>query len=240
MSGIFPPADKGGRPPGGNVCNGFSPTHPTIGEGPLYIAADCTTFLTDCQMNSIVSEMVALVDRLGLPWNADRVDNMATAVGPAIGTGPDITGKVDRAGDTMTGPFFLFRDPQQLLEAATKQYVDNENTTQGNTLRAYTDQEVAAARLFLSTLIAQVDAAKINRAGDTMTGTLVLAHDPVALMDAATKAYVDAIVASVAGLADAPHTGQTFGRNNGFWVQIAGGGGGITDAPSDGLFYGRR
>ena len=36
----------------------------------------------------------------------------------------DLTGKVNKAGDTMTGPLVLSGDPTQPMEAATKQYVD--------------------------------------------------------------------------------------------------------------------
>ena len=36
----------------------------------------------------------------------------------------DLSGKVNKAGDTMTGPLVLSGDPTQPMEAATKQYVD--------------------------------------------------------------------------------------------------------------------
>src|SRR5215471_7560897 len=102
MAGIFPPADKGGRPPGGNVCNGFSPTHPVIGEGPLYAAGECSTVLKDCTFNAIVSELLAAVDALGVPFNANRVNNLGTALQAALAAfNPILAQKVARAGDTM-------------------------------------------------------------------------------------------------------------------------------------------
>lgn len=43
------------------------------------------------------------------------------ADGPTV---TDVAGKVNRTGDTMTGIFNLWRDPELDLEAVTKQYVD--------------------------------------------------------------------------------------------------------------------
>src|SRR5215469_7073094 len=142
MAAIFPPAAQGGVPPGTNVCNGFTPQHPTVGEGPLFFSNECSTIYPDCVANALISEILAAVDILGYPYNSGRITNLGEAIAAAIaagGAGLDISGKVDRSGDSMTGPLLLSRDPFFPSEAATKQYVDNENTTQGNTLRAYTD-----------------------------------------------------------------------------------------------------
>ena len=77
-----------------------------------------------------------------------------------------IDGKVTKSGDTMTGALTLHADPIASLQAATKQYVDNQ------------------------------DALKVSKAGDTMTGALVLAGDPTTGMQAATKQYIDTNLAS--------------------------------------------
>ena len=77
-----------------------------------------------------------------------------------------IDGKVTKSGDTMTGALMLHADPIASLQAATKQYVDNQ------------------------------DALKVAKAGDTMTGALVLAGDPTTGMQAATKRYVDTTVST--------------------------------------------
>lgn len=69
------------------------------------------------------------------------------------------------AGDTMTGPLILSRDPLQPFEAATKQYLDAQVT---NRLTG-----------FLSTT------------GGTLTGFLTLNANPVNPLHAATKQYVD-------------------------------------------------
>lgn len=81
----------------------------------------------------------------------------------------DLSGKVNKAGDTMTGPLVLSGDPTQPMEAATKQYVDQHGG--------------GASGDFLPL------------SGGTMTGPITLAADPSTAMQAATKQYVDNAVA---------------------------------------------
>ena len=81
----------------------------------------------------------------------------------------DLSGKVNKAGDTMTGPLVLSGDPTQPMEAATKQYVDQHGG--------------GASGDFLPL------------SGGTMTGPITLAADPTTAMEAATKQYVDDAVA---------------------------------------------
>jgi len=60
----------------------------------------------------------------------------------------------------------------------------------------------------------------VNRAGDTMTGLLVLSGDPTAPPGAVTRQYADT------KLSDAPSDGSDYGRKNGAWdkvVPLAGG-----------------
>ena len=221
MSGIFPPAGQGGRPPGGNICNGFSPTHRVIGEGPLFVAADCTTTLTDCQLNSIVSEILAAVDIVngGVPYNANRVDNLGLAIQEAFATVyRAVALRVLRAGDTMEGPLELSRDPQEPMETATRRFVLQQDNELDVALRAVITAAAATVDAAWRLGVAQVDERKINRAGDSMTGTLVLAHDPVNLLDAVTKQYSDAQF----HMQEAPMTGEQFVRQNGQWVTLTG------------------
>ena len=100
--------------------------------------------------------------------------------------------KVAKAGDTMTGALVLHADPTAALQAATKQYVD--------TADAGLDTRLDTAEATLSTLNADAttktyvdaqDALKVAKAGDTMTGALLLHADPTANLQAATKQYVD-------------------------------------------------
>jgi len=83
---------------------------------------------------------------------------------------PDVSGKVNRVGDTMTGPLLLNDNPTLPLHAVTKQYVD-------------------------TGLVLKSDATHVhpyvNTSGDTMTGLLVLSGDPTVPLHAATKQYVD-------------------------------------------------
>jgi len=228
MAAIFPPASQGGVPPGPNVCNGYTPEHGVSGEGPLYVANDCTTTLTDCQMNALTSELLAAVDRLGFTYNSGSITNLADALTALFDSLS--TGKVDISGDTMTGPLILAADPTVPLGAATKQYIDNSHldiigqlagkvAKAGDTMtgpltlpgppsaalhaatRAYVDAGDTATQGML--------AAKLDKAGGTMTGTLVLAGSPVANADAANKLYVDTQVTGATTGRFLPLTGGT-------------------------------
>jgi hypothetical protein len=88
MSSIFPPAASGGVPPGPGVCNGYSPVNTVVGgdNGARYISPDCTTILTDCQLNALTSEILAAVDKLGFPFNADRITNLGDALVARLGS----------------------------------------------------------------------------------------------------------------------------------------------------------
>jgi hypothetical protein len=93
----------------------------------------------------------------GTIW--EKVDN----------TDSPVNGKVNRAGDTMTGDLILNADPTTALGAVTKQYAD-------------------ATEAALQTQVS----AKVHRAGDTMTGDLILNADPTTALGAVTKQYADA------------------------------------------------
>lgn len=72
-----------------------------------------------------------------------------------------ISSKVDKAGDTMTGALILNGSPVDSLQATTKQYVDDG------------------------------DLLSVQKTGDVMSGFLTLHADPTLNLHAATKAYVD-------------------------------------------------
>ena len=57
--------------------------------------------------------------------------------------------------------------------------------------------------------VATLTSGKLNLAGGTMTGTLVLAGAPVANLQAATKLYVDTAVTGVASLASPTSSGAS-------------------------------
>src|SRR5262245_56296093 len=143
MAGIFPP---NGQPPGPYICNGFTPHHtPTTGP-PLYAPPDCTSTLLDCTFNAIISEILAAVDYLDQPYNGMRVDNLGLALLARFqsydGQIADLDSrKVERAGDTMTGPLMLSRNPIADEEATTKQYVDQQDAALNSSLRQYIDDQ---------------------------------------------------------------------------------------------------
>src|SRR5262245_28222516 len=207
MAGIFPPAAQGGIPPGPDAPNGYTPANAVLGEGPLYSSADCSTVLTVQQLNAMVSEILAAVDRLGFAFNAGIITNLGDALKTLFDALPATY--VNVSGDTMTGPLILAADPTDPLGAATKQYaVARAGDTMTGPLILSGDPVVplgAAPKQYVDvavghpstdpddampTLTGQL-AAKVSKSGDTMAGPLVLAADPTALMQAATKQYVD-------------------------------------------------
>lgn len=84
-----------------------------------------------------------------------------------------------RTGGTLSGPLTLPANPSQPLQAAPKQYVDAGDATNASAITSV--QTTANAAL--------------ARSGGTMTGPIVLAADPGAPLQPATKQYVDSSVA---------------------------------------------
>ena len=119
-------------------------------------------------------------------------------------TDTEVGKRVAKAGDTMTGFLTLHANPTNVLHAAPKQYVDNLVTNhadnanihvtagQKTLLNALT--ATAAELNFSAGLTGNVQtqlSTKLDKAGGTMTGALVLSGAPVANLHAATKQYVD-------------------------------------------------
>lgn len=91
---------------------------------------------------------------------ADKAQDAETTANNIAGS---LAGKVNKTGDTMTGPLVLPGDPTEDNQAATKGYVDKHGGG-GNYLPL---------------------------SGGTMTGPLVLSANPTSDMQATTKKYVD-------------------------------------------------
>ena len=220
MAAIFPPMDKGGKPPGVSIVNGFSPIHPVTGEGPFYVAPDCSTVLTDGQLNAITSEILAAVDELGFAFNSTRIDNLGQSLSARFNqVETDIDGKVDRSGDVMSGPLMLAGNPANNDEAANKAYVDGQTSALDSSLRQYIDDETLAILQQAQILVANLDANKVNRSGDQMTGLLTLSGDPINPSHAATKQYVDDHSGGTSvGIPEAPFGGGIYARRQGGWI----------------------
>lgn len=131
-----------------------------------------------------------------------------TALGAlSIGGNAQISG-ITTFGAQITLP----SNPVAPLQAATKQYVDNNFVSGG-----------------------AGDLRYLQIAGGTMTGQLTLAGNPSLALQAAPKQYVDGRTPITI---DAPADSQIYGRQNGGWAVVGSGtGGGISDAPNNSFAY---
>ena len=127
------------------------------------------------QVSGGPGDQPGLVLRQG--FNALEDDRTFIEWGNGGNKSPILTSRtgVRRDGSTMTGRLFLAGDPIELLEAATKGYVD--------------DAIGAIPPVDLSDYL--------PLAGGTLFGPLFLAADPIADSEATTKAYVDAAIAAI-------------------------------------------
>src|SRR5262245_34874571 len=76
---------------------------------------------------------------------------------------------------------------------------------------------------------------KVAKAGDTMTGALILPGDPTTALQAATKQYVDnrvdpLVVQLNSKISEAPIDGKVYGRRNALWTEVVTGGVGTAAA----------
>lgn len=119
-------------------------------------------------------------------------------------TNTAVSSKVSKSGDTMGGALVLAADPTANLQASTKHYVDLETTraTAAEGTNA-TDITSEAARA------SAAEATKVAKAGDSMTGPLVLPADPTSNLQASTKQYVDAGLAASSSAISAETTRAT-------------------------------
>ena len=122
-----------------------------------------------------------------------NISNTVSVTQPYVDTA--VTTKLSLAGGTMTGPIVLPANPTTPLQAATKQYSDSGDTalqTQVTSLQG-TVTTLNANPVTL-TYVNTHDALKVNKAGDTMTGQLVLPGAPTLVTHATDKGYVDTLV----------------------------------------------
>lgn len=82
MAGIFP------SPTGVQAADtdgGYEPALTPIGGPARFYGRECQTTLYYWALNSLVSEILAAVDRLGYAYNSGRVDNLGAALADVIG-----------------------------------------------------------------------------------------------------------------------------------------------------------
>ena len=115
---------------------------------------------------------------------------------------------VNITGDTMTGSLVLYADPTDALEAATKNYVD---VSIGALSAVYSSLGHTHPESDIVNLVSDL-ASKVDIAGSTMTGALILSGDPTVALQAATKQYVDSIgyysTSNVVRVNKAPNVGE--------------------------------
>lgn len=97
---------------------------------------------------------------------------------------------LNRTGDTMTGHLTLVGPPIENLHATSKAYVDNNTINESKLTNALSQYHSAE---YVNTALN----AKMDKAGSTMTGPLILNAEPTQPAQAATKSYVDNLQTSV-------------------------------------------
>lgn len=119
--------DSSGNPiPAPDVQNAYSPAPAyIINCPPTALPGNCEARVEPKQVNSIVSEMLALAECFDAdgPWDCTTLNNLCRSFNVwAASHDPNLF--VLKSGDTMTGPLILSQDPVDPLGAATKQYAD--------------------------------------------------------------------------------------------------------------------
>ncbi len=117
----------------------------------------------------------------------------------------DLTAKVNKSGDIMTGFLELNADPIASLHAVPKQYVDdNALFVSGGTMQGFlqlsqppTLGSHAVTKDYVDTAVGTGSGQFLPLLGGTMTGPIVLPGDPTQELEAATKQYVDSVAAGL-------------------------------------------
>jgi hypothetical protein len=99
-------------------------------------------------------------------------------------------------GGSMTGPITLAADPASAMQAATRQYVDTKFASGVAGVATFNGRTGAVLPIQ-----ADYSSFYLGLAGGTLTGALMLAADPTAMLGAATKQYVDTHAGSGGGSA---------------------------------------
>ncbi len=175
------------------------------------ITGSNATYLTSNQNITLTGDLTgtgstiinASLANIGSPISNSFVKITTDAKGRVAGTSPVTSGDISalltatyvlKTGDTMTGALTLSGNPTANLHAATKQYVDS--MIAGSGVTSF-NTRTGAVTLTYGDVTTALTYAPVNRAGDTMSGLLILSGNPVSAMHAATKQYVDQAVSSI-------------------------------------------
>ncbi|AXH76767.1 MAG: chromosome segregation ATPase [Podoviridae sp. ctjc_2] len=102
-------------------------------------------------------------------------------------------------GGFLTGPLILHDDPKEPLEASTKRYVEAEADSALQDAKDYTDLTKDAIEAMLDAESQQTQTklnAKVSKAGDNMTGPLVLPANATANLQAVPLQQVNALISA--------------------------------------------
>jgi hypothetical protein len=153
----------------------------------------------------------------GTPTTQSVRDNFTTAANEISTLQNQTTGSpfLSLQGGRMDGPMYLFNDPTDAMQPATKGYVDAGGSGGGGGIP---EAPSVAGDTFGRSQGAWVLVAALS--GATMTGPFTLHADPVNALDAVTKEYADAIEAQI--VAPARSDGFAYGRENNAWAKVLG------------------
>lgn len=166
-----------------------------LADGTIDVADINGVTATTAEINTldgVVATTAELNILSGLTATTSELNNV-TGVNSDVQT--QLDGKVDLAGDTMTGALILSADPTVALGAATKQYVDTSVSNLVDAAPATLDtlNELAAALgddANFSTTVTNSIATKVAKAGDTMTGNLSFGDNDKAIFGAGSDLQI--------------------------------------------------
>lgn len=124
---------------------------------------------------------------------ASQIAQLQTSINVANN---NVNNKVSKSGDTMSGPLTINSGLSVSNGVDFFSYLDVHNNALKNVLTPV-DNYDGVPKIYVDTLFESISSAipnianKVNKSGDTMTGSLSLAFDPTNPNEAATKRYTD-------------------------------------------------
>ena len=195
---------------------GDDPNFATTITNQLAGKADANNTYTISEVDALVANVVSNSQTIIYDNSVSNTTLVANNIQDAI-TELDtkVEGKLDIAGGTMTGDLILAGDPTANLQATTKQYVDSlvanaVVNVESNTV-VFDNSNTTIIANTVQAALEELALNKVEKSGDTMTGSLILHADPTLALQAATKQYVDSRILAAA---DQPQNSNTVIFNN--------------------------